>query len=324
MRAPVYSLLVNRIGTFFALLLLCCGLAPTIFAEVVDASVCDVLANPASFDGKVIRLEAVTVVAGFDEFLIEGSGCKPSSAIWLAYPAGTKGKAGPAAFLWLQPAKNSAVVADAPKRAAVTLQRNGDFKRFDSLLATPFKSSAMCLGCSRYTVTATLVGRLDGVSAAGVVRDKSGKATGLSGFGNMNLYRARLVLQSVSDVAPHEVNYSPSATAVKGDSRRAGAGDPDQLKRAIAAFGEQGEDNGVTVGFGIANEVPPDENANGSNDSPDGILFHSIFDMDRLGKQMLSNAMAHIGAHIADVRGGVAMQGTDEAESHAWRATFLE
>ena len=280
---------------------------------------CDVLANPASFDGKWIRIKAATVIAGFDDFVVEGSGCNPAGAIWLAYPEGTKGKAGPAALVRLQLAKNSGAVADAPKRAPVTLQKNGDFKKFDSLLATPYKSSAMCLACPRHTVGATLVGRLDGASVSGVVRDKSGQVTGIDGFGNMNLYRARLVLQAVSDVVPHEINYP-----AKGDSRRGGSATAEQLKRAIAAFGEEGESNGVLVSFGVGNEPSPGEEAKGTTDSPDGVLFHAIFDMNRLGQQLLSKAMAHVGAHIADVRGGALAQSLEEAESRAWQVTFFQ
>ena len=60
-----------------------------------------------------IHIEIDSVVAGFDEFVIEGSACNPPAAIWLAYPEGTKGKAGPAAFLRLQLASNSPAVSDA-------------------------------------------------------------------------------------------------------------------------------------------------------------------------------------------------------------------
>ncbi len=56
--------------------------------------------------------------------------------------------------------KNSAA-ATIPNRAPVTLDKNKDFKQFDSLLATPYKSLT-CLGCMKYTVTATLTGRIDG------------------------------------------------------------------------------------------------------------------------------------------------------------------
>ena len=301
------------------------GFFSTASAEVVDVSVCDVLANPQSFDGKTIRLNKATVIAGFDEFLIEGSGCTPAAAIWLSYPAGTKAKAGPAALLRLQLAKNSALVAEAPRRAPVTLERNSDFQRFDTLLATPSKSSGKCLGCSRYTVVANLVGRLDGVKTPGLERDKEGKPIGLAGFGNMNLYRARLVLQAVSDVTPHEVDAAENSAAIRGDIRRAESPPaPDQVARALHALGEEGDDNGVVVSNGVDNEVPMDEGLKGKYDSPDGILFLVTIDMDRLKKKTLSWAIAHLGTHIADVRGGVvSMEKLDEAESRAWRATFL-
>jgi hypothetical protein len=314
---------MKRLGTCLVFLLLSCWLQSTAVAEVLDTSVCGVLANPASFDGKVIRIKAATVVAGFDEFVVDGSGCSPAAAIWLAYPEGTKAKAGPAAFLRLQLAKNSAVVASAPKRAPVTLQRDSDLERFDSLLATPYTSSAICLGCPRYTVAATLVGRLDGVSTPGVLRDKSGKLIGLAGFGNLNLYGARLVLQAVSEVTPYEVNYLESSTATKGDSQRARpSASVEQTKRAGAAFGEPGENNGVSVRFGVANEVPSDEGAIGKEDSPDGILFLATFDMGRIGKQVMPKAIAHVGTHIADIRGGALDGSLNEAESRAWQATF--
>ncbi|HXH91955.1 MAG TPA: hypothetical protein VNN25_10280 [Thermoanaerobaculia bacterium] len=316
---------MSPLRTFVLILVLSSGFASVASGQAVDASVCDVLANPASFDGKFIRIKGAPVVAGFDEFVIDGSGCKPSSAIWFAYPEGTKGKAGPAAFLSLQLAKNSPAVANATHRTAVTLQKNGDFKQFDSLLATQSKASGACLACPRYTVEATLVGRLDGVSAAGLLRDASGKVTGVAGFGNMNLYRARFVLQSVSSVIPHEVSDTTNAVAARRDSRNAGTSvDPEQAKRAIAAYGEPGEDNGVEVSFGIANEVSPDEGAKGKSASPDGILFRVRFDMNRIGKPMLSRAMAHMGTHIADVRGGVPLSGVDEAESRAWKVTVNE
>ena len=313
---------MHPLKTCLVLFLLGC-LSSAARADVVDASVCEVLESPASFDGKTLRLQGVTVIAGFDEFVIEGTGCKSSAGIWLAYPEGTRGKAGPRAFLRLQVAKNGAAGDAAPQRAPVKLERNKDFGRFDSLLAAPYKSSALCLGCPRNRVSATLVGRLDGVSVAGVLRDESGKVTGIAGFGNANLYRARFVLQSVSEVVPREVDYSAGAIAVKGDSRRASMAHADQVNRGVAAFGEQGESNGVLVGFGVVNEVSPKDTARGESDSPDGILFDAIFDMDRLGKDALPNAMAHVGTHIADVRGRVALQGVEEAELRAWQATFV-
>ena len=82
-----------------------------LYAQVTDTTVCDVVKNPASFDGKMVRIKG-TVVAGFDEFVIKDSAdpnCGyPVNGIWLSYPQGAKGKAGPAAMLTMQPARNFA------------------------------------------------------------------------------------------------------------------------------------------------------------------------------------------------------------------------
>ena len=184
-------------------------------AQTVDTTVCEVLKNPASFDGKIVRLKG-TVISGFDEFAIKDSTCGQAvNGIWLSYPEGTKAKSGPVAMVQLRLDKNSAA-ATVPNRVAVTLDKNKDFKQFDSLLATPYKS-VTCLGCMKYTVTATLTGRIDGSKTAGATREGTGKFTAVNGFGNMSLYPARLVLQSVADVSSAEIDYSKSPAA-KDDS----------------------------------------------------------------------------------------------------------
>jgi len=123
------------------------------------------------------------------------------------------------AIVTAQPAHNFAGTLKTPSRTPVTLEKSKDFKQFDSLLSAAHQKGAdMCLGCARYEVTATLVGRLDGVADASIKRDASGKIVGFGGFGNMNAYPARLVLQSVSDVAPKEVDYSKTDAITKGDS----------------------------------------------------------------------------------------------------------
>jgi hypothetical protein len=203
----------------------------------------------------------------------------------------------------------------------------------------------MCLSCIRYTVTATLVGRLDGVKDAGVVRDASGKFVSANGYGNMNLYRARLVLQTVSDVSPHEIDYSKASSATKDDStRESDAGDPvaaahqaarafssdsqpaKQIERAAAAYGKEGEDNGVDVGFGTANEVPKSDGSKGDKNSPDGLLFNCTFDTERLKGEALTRAISHVGTHIADVR-DAQFSATEanayELEYRAWQTTVL-
>jgi hypothetical protein len=320
------------------------ALLPAAGAQTMDATVCEILANPASFNGKTVRIKG-TVIAGFDEFVIKDSSCnQPVNAIWLAYPAGTKAKAGPVAFVQLQLAKNNPSALNNQIRAEAKLDKNNkDFKQFDSLLSTPAKVSGMCLGCARYSVTATLVGRLDGTKDATLVRDASGKVISADGFGNMNRYAARLVLESVADVSPQEIDYSKAGSAKDDVPRESSGGDPvagahqiaralgpgspagEQVEKAAAAFGKEGEDNGVEVGFGVANEIPMGDGTKGSKNSPDGLLFNSMFDVGRLKGNALSIAISHVGAHIADLRDPQPSAGMSpyEAEYRAWQVTVL-
>jgi hypothetical protein len=291
---------------FFLALAICVVFPSSLSAQVVDSTVCDILSNPPSYDGKIVRIKGV-VIAGFEEFAVKGTDCNQTvNAIWLSYPEGTKGKAGPAAFLRLQLGGNHPATVTNVSRTPVTLEKNKDFKDFDNLLSTAAKTSGLCLGCVKFTVTATLVGRLDGAKETGLIRDSGGKVIGLGGFGNLNRYRARLVLQSVSAIAPLEIDYAKGGTAA--DSTLAsgsfvpGAPTADQVKRGADAFGAPGEDNGVSVGFGGANEIPKDDTAKSNAKSPDGLLFDVIFDGERLKGPAMDVALSHVGTHIADIR----------------------
>lgn len=330
-----------------------CGLYAQAAAPV-DTTVCDVVKKPQAFDGKIVRIKG-TVFAGLDEFAIKDS-TDPNcgyqvNAIWLDYPAGTKGKAGPAATLTVQPARNFAGKVNPPARTPVTLDKSKDFKQFDSLLAQKHEKGAdMCLGCTRYEVTATLVGRLDGVADASLQRDASGKIVGFGGFGNMNAYPARLVLQSVSDVTPKEIDYSKNDEETKGTPAgnlegqnfdvyaaiasaqssvdKINAGPPkDAAQKAAAAFPKQGERaNGAYVSYGAGNEASPKDEELGKNDSPDGVLFNCTFNSDRLQGDSLTKAVMHMGVHIAELRNPA--PGNEAApaivlESDAWVVTTV-
>lgn len=330
---------MNCLFVFFA----CLAVAATsLSAQTVDSTVCDVLTNPQSFNGKIVRIKGM-VIAGFEEFAIEELNCQlPVKAIWLDYPEGTKAKAGPVALVRLQLAKNSPGLVVAQNRTAVKLDKNRDFKQFDSLLSTTYKGSGMCLGCVRYTVTATLTGRLDAANSVGVNRDGAGTFLAANGFGNMNRYPARMVLQSVAEVTSQEIDYSKAAAVTKDDRvQEESSGDPvaaahqaalafpagtpaaEQVEQAAAAFGKLGEDNGVVINFGVANEIAKDDGAKGSGDSPDGLLINCMFDMDRLKGDALSKAIVHIGSHIADIRGNQPSLSSSQAEYRAWQTTVL-
>jgi len=316
----------------FIVLMSCLMFPSSLLAQIMDATVCDILVNPQSFDGKIVRIKGV-VIAGFEEFAVKGSGCDQTiSAIWLAYPEGTNGKAGPAAFLRLQLSKNHPAAVTNVRRTPITLDKNRDFQNFDKLLSTPAKTKGMCLGCAKFTVAATLVGRLDGANDAGLIRDSGGKVIGLSGFGNLNRYTARLVLQSVSEISSQEIDYAKGGAVPSSDtgsaSRSFSPGLPtaDQVKRGAEAFGAEGEDNGVSVGFGGANEIAKDDTAKSNANSPDGLLFRVTFDGERLKGPAMQVALSHIGTHIADMRSTtIEFQNLSlhAAEFRAWQTSVL-
>jgi len=289
-------------------------------AQTVDTNVCDILAHPNDFNGKMVRVTG-TVIAGFDEFMIRDNSCKQSvNDIWLVYPAGTRAKAGPVAVITLQLAKNSPGQAVSVSAIPVTLDTGGDFKKFDSILSASAKTPWPCLGCVRSTVTATVTGRLDAVDAASL--EKTGSMfTVVKGFGNLARYPARLVIQSVSNVSKNDIDYSKPADLGDGD---VGLGlTADDLKRAAAAYGALGEDNGVDVEFALANSLRPDDGAKGSVNSPDGLLLIVAIDGNRAKGNAMGEVMAHTGTHIADLRESPMGRDLFQLEGRAWGVTVM-
>jgi hypothetical protein len=333
----------------FVTLVFAFGFSCCLYAQTVDTTVCNIMDNPQSFNGKIVRIKG-TVYAGFDQFVVKGADCgiNVNKNIWLSYPEGLKAKAGPAVMVHLQPARNFAGDVPAVQRTPVELDKNNkDFKQFDSLLATPFKKGGMCLGCNRYEVTATLVGRLDAVANAAIPYDKAGKITGFGGFGHMNAYSARLVLQSVSDVASTEVDYSKTLAVTK-DDQATGTGDTDslaasrklaasytagvpsgeQLKRAVGAFGKENEKNtGVVIVQGNGNIAAAKDEGKGAVDSPDGLLFTFTFNTNRVQGDAETRALVFAGENIANLRNPLpqgAGAGIFDLETRAWVTTVLD
>lgn len=299
--------------------LACCVLvfAAHACAQAVETTVCEILAHPAAYDGKLVRVTG-TVVAALDEFAIKDRPCGHAvDAIWLSYPEGTKAKSGPVAMLSVQLAVNDPSAAARPE---IKLDKNKDFKRFDEALSDQAKDKGDCLGCPRYSVRATFAGRIDAVDTPVLARH--GRTFDVvRGFGNMNRYPARLVLQSVSKVSESEIDYSRPATATA-------SGIPlglnaDQVTRAAAAFGAEGENNGVIVSFGTANTIPTQDQRKRNESSPDGLIFRLTLDTDRLKGPGLGEAMAHMGTHIADLRETPGGRTLLELEAHAWAAAIL-
>lgn len=321
----------------------CIAFSCCLHAQAVDTTACDILKDPQSFNGKIVRIKG-TVRVGFDQFVVTAPGCgQHVNAVWLDYPEYSDAKAGPAALLQLQPAHNFSGTVPAVERTSVKLEKDKDFKQFDTLLSTPYKTKGVCLGCMKYEVSATLVGRLDG-TAAGIDRDSAGKIVAIRGFGNLNAYNARLVLQSVTDVVPHEVDYSRAGDAINVEpSPDSGNGNPvaaahqaakafgdgnpvgAQIERAAAAFGKPDEEIGIES-VGVANEATKKSEEKGDTKSPDGVLFNYTSDGGRLNGSPTRITVVYIGSLIADLRNPPSAGATSSVfslESKAWQIAAL-
>ncbi len=144
-------------------------------------------------------------------------------------------------------------------------------------------------------------------------------------------------------MSSQQVDYSVDAAAASDSQGDSAGGDPfaaahqvahafspgstaaEQVEQAAAAYGKQGEDNGVEVGFGASNEIPRSDGPRSDKNSPDGLVLNCTFDMERLKGESLTRAITHIGAHIADIRttAPAKEKGLFDLEHHAWEITVL-
>jgi hypothetical protein len=155
-------------------------------------SICEVSRNPAFFDGKLVSLRA-TVASGFEVFAIR-SPEEDCGRMWLDYS-----EDGPIA--------STSIAVSRQPRAAVTLLRDSNFKRFQSLLNAemhPRTRYHICMDCHRYEVSATMVGRVD------YAREQMG-------YGHMNAYKLQFEMMSVSDVTAKDLSthYDSTEFSVK-------------------------------------------------------------------------------------------------------------
>ena len=307
--------------------------------SAVEATPCDVLSRPMDFNGKTVRVSG-TVQTGLDDFVLRAPGCAGTllsspQAIWIDYPRGTHGKAGPAMRIALAVSGSTM-----PVPAAAALDRGRDFERFDTALSAPLPARGLCLGCAKTAVTATLTGRVDAVPVARIVRSGA-RYSSAPGFGSLNRYRVRLVLQSVSNVVEKDNDYQP-ASAELAVVRHTLSGDPfkvanrmpaaflngtavyGQVRRAAVVYGTPGGDNtGITVSYGPPNEDTEADDVAAAAAAPGGLLIHVTLDRDRLPMDALIYAVFYGGSIAADLREPGEPSAHLELEQHALETVLL-
>ena len=308
-------------------------------AAAVEATPCDLLSRPMEFNGKTVRVTGL-VQTGLDDFVLRAPGCSGTplsspQAIWIDYPRGTHGKAGPAMRIAL-----AVSGAAAPVPLAAVLVRSLEFEHFDAALSAPLPARGLCLGCAKTAVAATLIGRIDAVPVARVVRTGA-RYSSAAGFGTLNRYRVRLVLESVSNVLEKDNDFQP-ASAELAVVRHTLSGDPfkvanrmpeaflngtavyGQIRRAAIVYGAPGaEPAGITVSYGPPNEDTEAEDMAAAASAPSGLLIHVTLDRARLPMDALVYAVFYAGSIAADLREPGEPSAHLELEQHALETVLL-
>lgn len=188
-------------------------------AQVVETTVCEVLANPAAFDGKTVRIRGQVILQMEDFSLAEQCPGKTDvSTIWLEY-----GYPEPSPTPYCCPGgfdEKGKPIFSAPR---VTLARDRNFEQLKRYL-TARRDGKDRYGedcdryrpavaeCHKYTVTATLTGRLFGV----VPPDQFA-----GGFGHFGMFPAKLVIRRVEEVAAVEIKNGKRVAPARPRIRKA-------------------------------------------------------------------------------------------------------
>ncbi len=149
-------------------------------------TVCDVLAHPSRFRGKLVKLRG-KISLNFENFTLSDVSASCHEGIWLDYPE------------------------DVPEvgkgTGSIRLIQNAELKKFKEVVSarSPDAPGHTCnLGpCQRYKVVATIAGRFDYKNAK--CATKKNESPFGCGYGNMGTWNARLIIGSVSDVSATEV-----------------------------------------------------------------------------------------------------------------------
>jgi len=180
----------------------------------IETTVCAVVDNPAAFNNKIVRLRG-HVSGNFEYSMLSGDRC--SRSIWFAY--GSEG-APPGLVVTIPGGAVPGAEDSDGKRILpipVELVSNPNFDRFQKLMNARVKADKRSEkikpgGFVVHQVTATFIGRIDGVSpeihAFHLKRSDTDRADYL-GFGHMGHFDAQFVMRSVENDAVLEKQHIP-------------------------------------------------------------------------------------------------------------------
>jgi len=172
--------------------------------QPILTSVCAVVKEPAAFDNKLVKIRGY-VTANFEYSVLADDSCS-ERGIWFVF---ADGSGPPSLSVWANgkaPKKTSTKIELVPLR----LLRDSNYDALVKYWSLSEKGKAcadapppadLLPDCRTYRVTATFVGRLDGVSSQTRMKhQKHPDSTNREGFGLMGMFDAQIVVQSVEHV----------------------------------------------------------------------------------------------------------------------------
>ena len=170
----------------------------------IDTTVCEVLESPPRFNNKLVRIRG-HYGGNFEYSLLDGDGCHDS--LWFTYGGGA-----PPSLVAHVSGAGAPGAEDAEGKwilpVPVKLVRDVRFKRFERLNTARAQVEdgfeKMTGDFTSYCVSATFVGRIDAVTSEVHEFRKVQppiKKVDYLGFGQMGLFEAQFVMQSVQDDA---------------------------------------------------------------------------------------------------------------------------
>lgn len=168
----------------------------------ITTTVCAIVKHPSAFNNKLVRVYGY-VSGNFEYSELGADAC--SDSIWFAYPS----REGPPGLKAYTTGGARSGAEDADGRlilpVPVTLVKNSNFRQFEKLMRARAEADERSLKengayFTFFRVAATFVGRVDGVSDdvhAFHLKRKDTDLADFLGFGQMGLFDAQFVLQSV-------------------------------------------------------------------------------------------------------------------------------
>jgi|ERR1700726_1108358 len=175
--------------------------------KTIETTVCQIVENPSAYNNKLVKVRG-SVWVNFEYAMLSSEGC--SDAIWFALADGS-GPPGVVAIVNGNGKPGGKNSKGAPIAVPVRLIRDANFERFQHYMNVKAEGKP-CFNdlaqptppdCGVDRVTATFTGRIDSVSKKvhqAHIRKLPNEKHDFSGFGQMGIFDAQLVVQSVENV----------------------------------------------------------------------------------------------------------------------------